>query len=246
MKTDYAIVCEQNRRSYMEDFYYFDANFAGKGWIFAGIYDGHSGSGAAKYAATYLHQRFRQALAKNGIKDAFAIAYQLIDQEINRQFSHSGTCAVNFFIKDKEIFYANAGDSRIIIVGEKVSQLTTDHRVNLASEKQRIIQSGGEITGCYVYWQDNGLMVTRSLGDQLFKQAGVIAIPDVGNKLIRPTDKFLIAACDGLFDHLSNNQVAEIARKEKSAKKIADTLLKQILSIRNANDNITIIVLKLN
>lgn len=246
MKPDYAIVCEQNRRSYMEDFYYFDANFVGKGWIFAGIYDGHSGSGAAKYAATNLHQRFLQALAKNGIKDAFAIAYQLIDQEINRQFSHSGTCAVNFFIKDKEIFYANAGDSRIIIIGEKVSQLTTDHRVNLASEKQRIIQAGGEITGRYVYWQDAGLMVTRALGDDHFKKAGVIAMPSVGYWSVKPTDKFLIAACDGLFDHLSNNQVAEIAKQDKSAQEVANTLFKQILSIPKANDNITIIVVKLD
>jgi serine/threonine protein phosphatase PrpC len=49
-----------------------------------------------------------------------------------------------------------------------------------------------------------GLAMTRSFGDKLGAQAGVIAVPEVQEYTIAVEDKFIIIASDGVWEFLSS------------------------------------------
>ncbi len=61
-------------------------------------------------------------------------------------------------IRGDEIWVANAGDSRTVLVKqEAVIQVTTDHKPNEPSEKARILAAGGSII-FYGVWRVNGII----------------------------------------------------------------------------------------
>lgn len=55
-----------------------------------------------------------------------------------------------------------------------------------------------------------GIQVTRSIGDQDAKADGLTPTPEVYVRELSPEDEFLVFACDGLWDTLSNDQVESI------------------------------------
>ena len=60
----------------------------------------------------------------------------------------SGSCAIVLLTVDDILYVANVGDSRAILSaqgGTKIYSLSKDHKPNDASEKQRILEAGGEI-----------------------------------------------------------------------------------------------------
>lgn len=229
----------------MEDRHSIDLNFTGKGWVFAGIYDGHNGKYAAEYASTRLHQVFLgKLLAGLSPQAAFVDSYETVSEELKTQ--DSGTTAVNFLIKEGRIFTANAGDARAIVISHQtVQQLTTDHRLDNPAERLRIERTGAFISYPYVYHGLVGLMPTRTIGDQYFKPAGVIATPSVGEHQIHQDDIMLIAACDGLFDFMNNGEVAALTRKLPDIHTAVQALGNEVLSNRSGSDNLTIIAVSL-
>ncbi|MDA2935733.1 protein phosphatase 2C domain-containing protein [Patescibacteria group bacterium AH-259-L05] len=240
-----AIVLEQGRRPHMEDAYFLDTNFSGKEWIFGGVYDGHNDKEAAEYVANNLHKKFLKILLGGAeIKDAFVKAYEYVSDELKDQ--DSGTCAANFFIKNKKIYTANVGDVRIIIINKNsYKQLTIDHRLDDTKERKRIETMGGVVEYPYAMRGIQGLMPTRTLGDEHFKPIGIIATPDVNEYTISDNDLFLIVATDGLFDVMSNKEVLEVSQKFDSPNDVAQALKTEVLQNRGGSDNVTIIVLGL-
>ena len=242
MKT--AVISEQGTRPEMEDTYYLDTDFGGRGWTFGGVYDGHGGKYAAVYASENLHRIFQDILLQGlSPEQAFIKSYQQVSDALKKQ--PSGTTAVNFFIKDNIIYTANAGDARVIIIGKDTTQITKDHRLYDAGERQRIVKMGGEIQYPYVMWDGAGLMPTRTLGDELFKPVGIIAAPSVSEYKILKTDKMLIAACDGLFDFMTNEDITVFARRISEPEPLVELLKDEVLGKRNGTDNLTIIVVSL-
>jgi serine/threonine protein phosphatase PrpC len=102
--------------------------------------------------------------------------------------------------------------------------LTVDHKPDCPLEYQRILSTGGRVfsvryeDGCVGparVWLGNmnvpGLAMSRSLGDFIVHTAGVISKPDYAEYTLQPDeDVFLIAATDGLFDHISNHDAMNI------------------------------------
>lgn len=245
MKIKSAIILEQGKRLHMEDAYFFDLNFNKKGWIFGGVYDGHNGKEAAEYAVNNLHKKFLKILlGGEEIRDAFVKTYQEISDELRHQ--DSGACAANFFIQNKKIYTANAGDVRIVVIGkDEFHQLTTDHRLDNLDERKRIQAMGGEIEYPYAVRDGQGLMPTRTLGDEYFKPIGIIATPDIDEYIISDNDIYLIAATDGLFDAMSNKEVLEVSQKFDNPDDIVQALKTEVLVSRHGTDNLAIIVLGL-
>lgn len=245
MRIKSAIILEQGKRPYMEDAYFLDLNFGDKSWIFGGVYDGHNGKQAAEYAAQHLHKSFLKTLKANrSVKKAFAVSYKKVSDELKDQ--DSGTCAANFFVKNKKIYYANVGDARIIVVNKGgYKQLTTDHRLGNPQERKRIEMMGGEVEYPYAMRGIQGLMPTRTLGDEYFKPIGIIATPDINEYIISKNDIFLIAATDGLFDVMTNKEVVNFSQKFDNPNDLAQALKAEVLVNRHGSDNLTIIVLGL-
>jgi serine/threonine protein phosphatase PrpC len=240
-----ASVSEQGIRSKMEDAHYLGADFGHKGWIFGGIYDGHGGKYAATYSAEQLHQVFlKKILASISPQQAFIESYEEVSSNLKHQ--NSGTTAVNVLIDGNKTYTANAGDARAIVVStETVIQLSVDHRVDKPEEKHRIESMGGKIRYPYVMRGFSGLMPTRTIGDEYFKTVGIIATPSVNEYRISKNDLVLIAACDGLFDFMSNEEVAEFARRTTKPESLLEILKKEVLFNRGGTDNLTIIAVKL-
>jgi serine/threonine protein phosphatase PrpC len=241
-----AIISAQGVRGTMEDTHYLNPSFVRKGWLYLGIYDGHNGGTASAYAGKTVHREFSDRIkAGQTPQQAFIESYEKVSACLTSQ--ESGTTAVDVFIKEGTVYTANAGDARVIIIGKnRVVQLTVDHRVENIEERERIEQAGGRIVYSYVSNGAGGIMPTRTLGDESFKAVGVIATPFVNEYRISPDDLVLLAACDGLFDSLSNEEVAGFARKEPDIKKMLDAIKSEVLVNRCGTDNLTVIAVRVN
>ena len=66
-----------------------------------------------------------------------------------------------------------------------------------------------------------GLAITRALGDTAYKTFGVTAQPYIVRHVMRPFDKTLILASDGVWDTISDQQAVECCKDELSTKQIA-------------------------
>jgi serine/threonine protein phosphatase PrpC len=239
-------VSEQGSRYEMEDFYFLDSNFGGTGNVFGGVYDGHNGSHAARYAAEHLHLYFLACLrAGNSPNKAFPMAYRKVSDDLKHQ--DSGTTAATFLIDEARIHIANVGDSRILVGGpDEMLQLTVDHRLNDSEEFKRVILSGGRIKYPYVMKGFQGLMPTRALGDEFFRDVGVIPTPWVAVHDIGRQDTWLLAATDGLFDVVDNRETARLCRGHTEPARLAQALVRHVRDRSSSSDNTTIILVKLS
>lgn len=63
--------------------------------------------------------------------------------------------------------------------------------------------------------------MSRAFGDFLLKDYGIIAVPDVSHRCLTSKDQFIVLATDGVWDVLSNNEVASIVWEAESAEAAA-------------------------
>jgi serine/threonine protein phosphatase PrpC len=240
-----AVISRQGMRPTMQDTCFLDLDFAGSGWVFGGVYDGHGGSLAAEYAAQNLHTLFLSK-CESGFPPthAFIESYEAISRELEKQ--ESGTTATTFLIKDRDIFTANVGDSSLIVVSKGGAiQLSVDHRLSNSQEFKRVTASGATISYPYVMKGMQGLMTTRAIGDPYFSSAGVISTPSTNHHVISKDDLILISASDGLWDIITVPEVSSYARKLPDPNKLVKFLAEEALVTRFGLDNLTIIAVSL-
>ena len=219
---DWAISSRQGIRETMEDKTIVVQNFNDKPQdTFVGLYDGHAGSRAAKYAQTKLHTKFIENLEKYPkVEDALSQSFSDIDSEIQNKFHYDGTTALVTYFLDEEAYFAWSGDSRALVIRDgKVIFSTRDHKPDSPEEKKRIEALGGMIIYSYGIAREcneknnpTGLSVSRALGDRhdkFFFNNLVIADPEI-NKIQINSKDIMVFACDGVWDQLSNEDVANI------------------------------------
>jgi serine/threonine protein phosphatase PrpC len=142
----------------------------------------------------------------------------------------------------KHVYSANVGDGRAIVIGDRgIQQLTVDHRIDNPEERERIRKMGGQTKGRHVYREGWWLMPTRTIGDEWFKPVGIIATPFVSKYKILETDVALIAACDGLFDVMANEEIAKLASRFPQPESCLEALRDEVLYNRRGRDNLTMI-----
>ena len=80
---------------------------------------------------------------------------------------------------------------------------TIDHKPTFKTERARIEKYGSFITEDFGVGRVNGILaVSRAIGDRQFKTSGVISDPDI--QQIESDPLYILTACDGVFDVLSN------------------------------------------
>jgi serine/threonine protein phosphatase PrpC len=210
--------------------------------LFGGVYDGHGGTEAVDLVGASLHRFFATSLqAGHPPVHAFREAYRSVEEELKGV--ESGATAATIFLRGDEMSFAHLGDARILLVGPQPISLTKDHRVSDSQERARILRAGGKIEDPYVLRGLRGLMPTRSFGDAYFRPVGVTAVPEVGIRRLRPEDRFVVVACDGLFDVLEPLDVADLLLHSAGAKEGAEILRDQVF-LRGGTDNLTILVIE--
>ena len=151
-----------------------------------GVFDGHAGANAAKFAGTKMAGAIRSSpawdkyvasaidaahgslkLLGNLLQDAFVSLDSLLEEHLMMQESRSGCTAVVAIVTPKYIICANAGDARCVIgINGVAKALSTDHKPDHEFEKKRIEKAGGSLIGKRV---EGELAVSRALGDFSFK-----------------------------------------------------------------------------
>ena len=168
---------------------------------------------------------------------------------------HAGSTALVMIKNDYMMYVANVGDSRAVINnGQDAVSITTDHKPDTDKEKQRIVKDGGFVVYDPVgIPRVNGtLAMSRAVGD-FYLHPFVSWVPDIFTVKLGKSNTFVVAASDGLWDVLSNQQVVDMVNSglkqndlnidpKKTLNIITRKLLKEA-RIRGSGDNTTILLL---
>ncbi|ORZ06622.1 phosphatase 2C-like domain-containing protein [Absidia repens] len=263
----YAASGMQGWRITMEDAHTTIPEYKDTKTSFFAVFDGHGGSEVAKYSGEHLHHRVMDgdAFRENKVREALKQGYLGIDEDLRadplQEHVPSGCTAVSALItKDNVLFVANAGDSRAVLcVSGRAIALSEDHKPTNDKETQRIKNAGGHVE----FGRVNGnLALSRALGDFEFKQRGdlspeeqaVTAEPDVTEHRITEKDDFIIVACDGIWDCMTNQEAVNFVRAglgdKKDLKEICETMMDHCLASETdvggyGCDNMTVIIVAL-
>lgn len=148
--------------------------------------------------------------------------------EVSSGEDKSGSTAVCAFVSPRQVFIANCGDSRAVLSRDGVPVFSTrDHKPALPAERERIQNAGGTVM---IQRVNGSLAVSRALGDYEYKnvtgrgQCEQLVSPEpeiVVRERDDDHDEFLILACDGIWDVMTNEDLCQYIH---SRLKITDDL----------------------
>jgi len=207
------------------------------------VFDGHGGPHVAEFCAKTLHKKLRYYLTLgNDPRQSLLQSFSDTD-DLLREEKVCGSTALVVFISDNKIFSANAGDSRVVLGSreEKCQRLSIDHKPSLQSEQERISMSGGTVQLVNGVWRVNGVLaVSRAFGD-FFLKPHVTVEPFISETVITNDNLFVILACDGVWDVLTDEQVVNLVMSTENAERAAEVIRRTAFS-RGSDDNISVIV----
>jgi len=187
-----------------------------------GIFDGHGKLGHE--VAEYVMHEFPRLLASKlnarqccgddaWIRQVLNETFVQVDRELPESAYQGGCTATVVLRVGNQLYFANVGDSRTILVqGDEIVYETRRDKPHLPEERARIEGLGGKVhipeknpnLSRVIAFAEHaeppetiGLAMSRSLGDWDFH--GVIAEPLIDVRKV-PTNSFLLAASDGVWD----------------------------------------------
>eukprot|EP00450_Noctiluca_scintillans_P017533 CAMPEP_0194511570 /NCGR_PEP_ID=MMETSP0253-20130528/43283_1 /TAXON_ID=2966 /ORGANISM="Noctiluca scintillans" /LENGTH=312 /DNA_ID=CAMNT_0039354909 /DNA_START=247 /DNA_END=1185 /DNA_ORIENTATION=- len=179
----------------------------------------------------------------------------------------STACVAAVDFAKREVLVANVGDSRSFLVRKgKAINLSEDHKPENAKERSRILAAGGRVVKvgpCHRV--DGNLNLSRALGDFDLKSNSelpaekqkVTAYPDFKKHSFQGgAEEFLVVACDGLFERMSNQDVSDqmwsLVRKGAPLQQVAHQVLHSCcargingMPAQDGTDNETVILVSL-
>jgi len=237
-----------------------------KDWCFFAVFDGHAGAKVSNYSAQKLleaiisNEDFKSALtpdslAPEGVKKGILNGFLSLDdrmREIPEMASgedKSGSTAILTIMSPDRIFFANCGDSRAVFCSNgEVKFSTQDHKPINPIEKERIQNAGGSVM---IQRVNGSLAVSRALGDFEYKNVQgkgpceqlVSPEPEVFEVLRSEADEFLVLACDGVWDVMTNEELSAYIRHcmqlTDDLKEICNNVVDTCL-FKGSRDNISI------
>jgi protein phosphatase 2C family protein 2/3 len=245
---------------------------------FFGVFDGHGGRSAAVFSRDNLYKNLVAQL-ELGLEPADALSHAFIktDEQFIAQArinenktamvgnntvymnispcdkDTSGSTALCLLIhhQSKQIWVGNAGDSRAILINSNgsVVALSRDHKADRPDEIERIRKAGGFVVHKRVMGE---LAISRAIGDLDFKEKGflfVLADPEIESITLTAQHSYIILACDGLYDVMTNENIAEyMVQQDKQGlhqQQISENIVKNAIEKLFTRDNVTTIVIKL-
>lgn len=204
------------------------------------ICDGHNGSQTSTAVANLLPEIYEQPHEFSG--DFAESTIQYVEDYLKSALNVSdGATIVCAEINYPQIITSHLGDARAIIVSEtgQAKTLTKDHKPTVRAEFEKIMHAGGRVS----QGRTNGVLgISRALGD--FEVVGLGRVPEITHVSVEENDKYIVMACDGLFNVLTNDEVAALVSGCNSATEAAYTL-KNMAFACGTQDNISVIVIPL-
>lgn len=222
-----------------------------KGFFSAEVYDGHGGRQAAHIAAEMLTPYFLHLWSKESEKDPseqleiyelLRQACLMVDSHITERGIKSGTTLANFYIIKERFIAMGIGDSRVVIgVKNSARALTEDHKPDHPYERARIEAAGGRVIRVGVPRVQGELAMSRAIGDVHLKPY-VIAEPLIVEGFLGIENDYVVLACDGVWDVLTEDDVIDIVRGVADPQNAAEKIKASAIDL-GSTDNITVIVL---
>ena len=252
------------RRPQMEDYDVVADDVRGDGTHsvqFYGLFDGHGGREVARQGGEFVQQyvcEHADALADPAACEQTLVAALV---QANRLFPvtpldqcQGSTALLAVVVGARRLHVANIGDSRAVLYSRgRAARVSLDHKPLDPAEYPRILNVSGWVS------PDGRIMgvlsVARALGDkalfpfvssQPFTAAYELETLPEGAP---PGEQFLVLACDGVWDVVSDDQACTVVRESLQQhggnSTVAAAALRDWAYINGSNDNISVIVVSL-
>jgi len=230
---------------------------------FIGVFDGHAGIEASEFASErlpiVLEKKLKQLQANESLEDLKTpeecLRASFIETNLemkNNKVKGGSTAVVSLFMGGKG-WVANCGDSRAVLYQyETTSRYSFDHKPSVPAEQERIqSMQGGIVTTIVgkqgtVYRVQGILSVSRSFGDFILEP--YITVEPFISKVIELSDclpnGYLILACDGLWDVISDEESTDMIKNIWHPTEAAE-FLRDTAFNRGSTDNISVVVIRL-
>jgi len=266
------IASKKGHRPRNEDSHNYILNISGKDnnmakANFYGLYDGHGdphtqgGKVISQYLADhifkyFMHKKVTHPLSSRYISNVFNHVQKDIQEKhpiISRTCGSTCLLVIQHHAGANNhecLTIINTGDSRGVLCRDNTAHpITKDHKPCWPEERSRIEKMGGIIQHDGYDWRIKDLSVSRSFGDVDAKPF-VTQTPDIFKLKLSKKDRFIILACDGLWDVMTNQDAVnyvidncfdsmgqQINQNINIAKKLAELALQ-----KGSGDNVTVIV----
>jgi serine/threonine protein phosphatase PrpC len=205
--------------------------------ILLGVFDGHGPYG--HNVSNYIHTLLPKLISQNGLlatepQNVFTLSFDKCQKALEMHCEHpqtnfdciiSGSTASVVLIKDDKLYSAHVGDSRAVLSrlladGKREAiVLTPDHKPTLPEEKARIESCNGEVKKLpndipyrvFIRGRDfPGLAMSRSIGDLLSRDLGIVSEPTISERVVSEEDEFVLMCSDGVWEFISNEEAVEL------------------------------------
>lgn len=202
------------------------------------VFDGHGGKSTSAFCSIFMSDAFRINEAKCTRKFVYSTLKKL-DSIIRKRTFCDGSTAACCVFNGKKVISSHIGDSRVLVISESgtVKFKTVDHKAVYRNEFERIRMEGSRIENNRTFGM---IALGRSLGD--INIPGISAEPEVHQYFVEDDDRWIVIACDGVFDVLSNEYIGQIASKANCANELACDI-RNIAYANLSTDNITVIAI---
>ena len=239
---------DMGKRNYQEDTHQERRGKGVKDSCLYGVFDGHGGYRASQFCRDFLlnyvvdDESFVHdpALA---LKRSFFRADAEFSAMAKLRYLSDGTTSLVACIHNRRLYVANAGDCRAVLISSRwsVEALSVDHKPDREDEKRRITKLGGKVVH-WGRWRVQGVLaVSRAIGD-VSLQPYVTCEPEIQERELRDDDDaYLVLASDGIWDVLTNSDVATVVKQAISTKPFAD-VARELCShaiMLGSTDNVT-------
>eukprot|EP01041_Mallomonas_annulata_P011254 gene11254-23547_t len=193
----------------------------------------------------HVHSKFSTDI-KSAISEIIDDTEQNLNLDTGIDCSISGSTFIMAIIRGTRLTVANIGDSRAIIISKvygkyKARALSIEHKPEIDEEKERILAAGGRVFGIKYpdgilgpqrVWKGDadlpGLAMSRSIGDSIIHQNGVISTPTFMEHEINPREDIaLVIASDGLWNVLSDNEIVRHVTSSREPSAAVGLLLRE-------------------
>jgi serine/threonine protein phosphatase PrpC len=200
------------------------------------VFDGHGPGGheVSDFCADMLPSLFFDKMKKgNGsdesikqcLHEAFVECQSRLKEAPDKKYrsdDSGSTCTVAYRGPGANcLFLAHVGDSRAVLCrGKEAVELTEDHKPDLPAEKKRIESKGGRVEWdgyfnhrVYTAEGKGGLNMSRALGDNYVKPAGVTEVPEIKKFELDKSDRFVMLCSDGVWEFIKSETAISIIEK---------------------------------
>lgn len=239
MLKTFSITDIGRRRKLNQDFVYSSEEPIGNLPNLFLVADGMGGHNAGDYASKYTVETIVEEISQSFEKNPVRILQKAIEKANghirekameDESLSGMGTTVVAATCLGKYLQVANVGDSRLYVVGDKITQITRDH-----SLVEEMIRMGGIDRESARSHPDKNI-ITRAVGAQDTVDIDFFSV-ELGE------DEIVLMCSDGLTNMLEDEEIRMILNGQRDTVEKAEELVKAANN-NGGKDNISVIIIE--